>query len=49
MEYIPETAELDGDLDDEFRKIFERFNFREAAGSEVKVVLISCSKITVFH
>ncbi|KAM7525115.1 hypothetical protein LguiA_015017 [Lonicera macranthoides] len=35
VEYIPETAELDGDLDDEFRKVFERFNFREAAGSEV--------------
>ncbi|KAL3519703.1 hypothetical protein ACH5RR_017852 [Cinchona calisaya] len=34
VEYVPEKAELDGDLDDEFRKIFEKFSFKDAAGSE---------------
>ncbi|XAR66437.1 hypothetical protein NMG60_11012672 [Bertholletia excelsa] len=34
VEYVPEEAELDGDLDDEFRKVFEKFSFKEAAGSE---------------
>lgn len=33
VEYIPEKANLD-DLDEEFRKVFEKFNFSEAAGSE---------------
>lgn len=31
MEYVPEKAELDGALDEEFRKVFEKFNFTEAA------------------
>ncbi|KAL3519714.1 hypothetical protein ACH5RR_017863 [Cinchona calisaya] len=34
VEYVPEKAELDGDLDDEFRKIFEKFSFKDPAGSE---------------
>ncbi|KAI3718888.1 hypothetical protein L6452_19773 [Arctium lappa] len=34
IEYIPEKAELDGDLDDEFRKVFEKFTFKESAASE---------------
>ncbi|KAF2305142.1 hypothetical protein GH714_002036 [Hevea brasiliensis] len=34
VEYVPEKAELEAGLDDEFRKIFERFNFHEIAGSE---------------
>ncbi|CAL5344942.1 unnamed protein product [Camellia sinensis] len=34
VEYVPEKAELDGDLDDEFRKVFEKFSFKETAGSE---------------
>lgn len=35
MEYVPEKAELDGDLDEEFRKVFEKFTFKEVSGSEV--------------
>ncbi|CAI9787918.1 unnamed protein product [Fraxinus pennsylvanica] len=34
VEYVPEKAELDGDLDEEFRKVFEKFNFTGSAGSE---------------
>ncbi|KAL3617317.1 hypothetical protein CASFOL_038862 [Castilleja foliolosa] len=34
IEYVPEKAELDGvSLDDEFRKIFEKFNFVETAAT----------------
>ena len=36
MEYVPEKAELDGDLDDELRKVFEKFSFKDAVGSEVR-------------
>ncbi|PWA35953.1 hypothetical protein CTI12_AA604730 [Artemisia annua] len=32
--YIPEKAELDGFLDDEFRKVFEKFTFKETAALE---------------
>lgn len=35
MEYVPEKAELEDGLDDEFRKVFEKFSFHEAVGSEV--------------
>lgn len=34
VEYVPETAELDGDLGEEFRKIFEKFKLKETAVSE---------------
>nr|GMC88197.1 splicing factor 3B subunit 2 [Ipomoea batatas] len=34
VEYVPEKAELDGALDEEFRKVFEKFNFTEAATEE---------------
>ncbi|CAI9087515.1 OLC1v1021596C1 [Oldenlandia corymbosa var. corymbosa] len=34
VEYVPEKAELDGDFDDEFRKIFEKFSFKDSTGSE---------------
>ncbi|KAL3741859.1 hypothetical protein ACJRO7_017347 [Eucalyptus globulus] len=34
VEYVPEKAELDDGLDDEFRKVFEKFSFHEAVGSE---------------
>ncbi|OIT35236.1 hypothetical protein A4A49_27941 [Nicotiana attenuata] len=34
VEYIPEKAELDGELDDEFRKVFEKFFFVNSTGSE---------------
>ncbi|KAJ8566855.1 hypothetical protein K7X08_002677 [Anisodus acutangulus] len=34
VEYVPEKAELDGELDEEFRKVFEKFNFNDATGSE---------------
>ncbi|CAI9270108.1 unnamed protein product [Lactuca saligna] len=34
IEYVPEKAELDGYFDDEFRKIFEKFTFKETAASE---------------
>lgn len=36
VEYVPEKAELDDGIDEEFRKVFEKFSFWEAAGSEVK-------------
>ncbi|KAH7837098.1 hypothetical protein Vadar_009487 [Vaccinium darrowii] len=34
IEYVPEKAELYGDFDEEFRKVFEKFSFKETAGSE---------------
>ncbi|WOG85203.1 hypothetical protein DCAR_0104391 [Daucus carota subsp. sativus] len=34
VEYIPEKAELDGEMDEEFRKVFEKFNFSELPASE---------------
>ncbi|KAE9597151.1 hypothetical protein Lalb_Chr16g0383571 [Lupinus albus] len=34
IEYVPEKAELDEGLDEEFRKIFEKFSFTEVTGSE---------------
>lgn len=36
VEYVPEEAELDGSMYEEFRKIFDRFNFHETAGTQVK-------------
>lgn len=36
VEYIPEKAELDG-IDEEFRKVFEKFNFLDNAITEVKL------------
>lgn len=35
IEYIPEKAELKFNLDVEFRKVFEKFTFRESSASEV--------------
>ncbi|KAK6793302.1 hypothetical protein RDI58_006755 [Solanum bulbocastanum] len=34
VDYVPEKAELDGELDEEFRKVFEKFSFTAATGSE---------------
>ncbi|CAI9760311.1 unnamed protein product [Fraxinus pennsylvanica] len=34
MEYVPEKAELDDDLNEEFRKVFEKFSFSEGAAEE---------------
>nr|XP_011460254.1 PREDICTED: splicing factor 3B subunit 2 isoform X2 [Fragaria vesca subsp. vesca] len=34
IEYVPEKAELNEELDEEFRKIFEKFTFKSAAGVE---------------
>ncbi|KAK0607423.1 hypothetical protein LWI29_014753 [Acer saccharum] len=34
IEYEAEKAELEDGIDDEFRKIFDKFRFRDAAGSE---------------
>lgn len=34
VEYIPEKAEPDGFLDNEFRKVFEKFTFKETAALE---------------
>ncbi|XP_022886326.1 splicing factor 3B subunit 2 isoform X2 [Olea europaea var. sylvestris] len=34
VEYVPEKAELYGGLDEEFRKVFEKFSFKESAGTE---------------
>lgn len=47
IEYIPEKAELYGDLDDEFRKVFEKFTFKESATSEVKRA--SYHPFTLYH
>lgn len=35
MEYVPEKAELDDGIDEDLKKVFEKFSFREAAGTEV--------------
>ncbi|GKE60088.1 hypothetical protein Tco_1510455, partial [Tanacetum coccineum] len=34
VEYIPEQNQLDGFLGDEFRKVFEKFTFKETAAIE---------------
>ncbi|XP_022937998.1 splicing factor 3B subunit 2-like [Cucurbita moschata] len=34
IEYVPEKAELDDSLDEEFRRVFEKFNFSDVAGVE---------------
>lgn len=34
VEYVPEKAELDDSLPEEFRKVFEKFSFSETAASE---------------
>ncbi|XP_052202991.1 uncharacterized protein LOC127808469 [Diospyros lotus] len=34
VEYVPEKADLDGDFDEEFRKVFEKFSFMESLVSE---------------
>lgn len=34
IEYVPEKAELDEGMDEEFRKIFEKFSFSDVTGSE---------------
>ncbi|XP_022996847.1 splicing factor 3B subunit 2-like [Cucurbita maxima] len=34
IEYVPDKAELDDSLDEEFRKVFEKFSFSEIAGTE---------------
>ena len=38
IEYVPEKAAVLGDLEDEFRKVFEKFTFRESAASEVRSI-----------
>lgn len=45
VEYVPEKAELDEGLDEEFRKIFEKFSFSDINGSEV----INHSPVSIFH
>lgn len=42
VEYVPEKAELDGEFDEEFRKVFEKFTFTDATGSEVHRALFTC-------
>lgn len=37
MEYVPEQADFDDGMDEEFRKIFEKFTFRETAGTQVRI------------
>lgn len=36
VEYVPEQAEFDDSMYEEFKQIFDRFNFHEAAGTEVR-------------
>lgn len=38
LEYVPEKVELDG-VDEEFRKIFEKFKFSDKAVAEVRIWL----------
>ena len=49
IEYVPEKAELEDGMD-EFRSIFEKFNFLQSAGSEVKglLFLYSLSLLTTY-
>lgn len=51
IEYIPEKPELYGDLDDEFRRVFEKFTFTESTASEVKRDSISLFTVILmtFH
>lgn len=43
VEYVPEKPELDDGVDDEFRKIFEKFSFQDIAGFEVSGrTLVDC-------
>lgn len=37
IEYVPEQAEFEDGFNDEFREIFEKFNFREPVASEVRL------------
>ncbi|PWA71569.1 proline-rich spliceosome-associated (PSP) family protein [Artemisia annua] len=34
IEYVPEKLQVLGDLEDEFRKVFEKFTFRESAAND---------------
>lgn len=45
IEYVPEKAELYGNFDEEFRKVFEKFSFKETAGSEVKGIFLKTLNI----
>lgn len=47
MEYVPEKAELDDSLPEEFRKVFEKFSFSETAASEVEGALNNCPTVYV--
>lgn len=42
VEYVPEKAELDGEFDEEFRKVFEKFTFTDVTGFEVNRTLFTC-------
>mgnify|MGYP006992882463 CR=1 FL=1 len=39
MEYVPKLAELDDGMDEEFRKAFSQFSFRETTATQVKGIL----------
>lgn len=39
IEYVPDKAEIDGIVDEEFKKIFEKFSFTQPVVSEVETVL----------
>ncbi|GLT63762.1 hypothetical protein SLA2020_363010 [Shorea laevis] len=36
VEYVPEKAELDDGMDEEFRKVFEKFSFQESVSEDVE-------------
>ncbi|KAM2010633.1 hypothetical protein EV2_005205 [Malus domestica] len=40
IEYVPEKPELIDGMDEEFRKIFEKFSFQDSEGVEVKRHLV---------
>jgi len=41
IEYVPEKAELVEGMDEEFRKIFEKFTFTDATALEV-ILCLNC-------
>ncbi|KAK1385871.1 Splicing factor 3B subunit 2 [Heracleum sosnowskyi] len=45
VEYVPDQADLDGVMDEEFRKVFEKFNFTKPVEEDVKKEEADADKI----
>ena len=48
IEYVPEKAELIEGMDEEFRKIFEKFSFADVTALEVKLMFQLSSSRCIF-